>query len=91
MPLPPACKDLIERMLDKEPITRIPMKHVMNHPFVSSLSSKFDKMPETAPVIPKNNKTAVPLNLSHALNKIMSKGIVNLTVKKKKQKPELEP
>lgn len=85
VPLPPACKDLLDRMLDKEPMTRITMKHIMLHPFVSSLVAKFEAVPDNE-IVPKKKKPAVPLYLSHALSKILSKDVVSLTVTKKKAK-----
>lgn len=84
------CKDLLERMLDKEPLTRITVKHIMLHPFVSSLAAKFESAPEIN-VAPVKKKPAVPLYLSHALNKIISKDVINLKVTKKKPKPSAEP
>lgn len=73
-------------MLDKEPMTRITTKHVMLHPFVNSLAAKFEKIPESA-TVPEKRKASVPLYLSHALTKIVSKEVINLKITKKKTNP----
>ena len=76
-------------MLDKDPMTRITIKHIAEHPFVKTTILKLGEDPIR---ISKNkkNKLQAPMYLSQVLNKIVTKEIVGLKVQKRREFEELE-
>lgn len=81
VPLPAECRNMLERMLEKDPLTRIPIKHILEHPFVTQASSRM----KPAPPI-KQQEKSVPLYISQAIKQIHSREVVGLKVQPKKKK-----
>ena len=71
-------------MLNKDPLSRINIKHILDHSFVKSVSSKLGLTPINVHEGNKMKK-GVPLYLSQALNKIVTKEVVGLKVQTKKR------
>ena len=79
--MPVECRNMLERMLDKEPLSRITIKHILDHPFVTQANSRVKPAP-----LMKQQEKAVPLYISQAIKQIHSREVVGLKAQPKKKK-----
>lgn len=83
--LPIDCADLIQRMLDKEPATRITVAQILEHPYLrGSLSLLPLKTPNREGEKTEIDPTTLVANI---FKKIISKKMVELKMKKQDEDP----
>ncbi len=83
VPMPSDCADLIRRMLDKDPTTRITVKEIMEHPSITPLLAQ---SPSNQSSELSNSKPAKPLGLlASALHKVFIRQTIEIKLFDKKK------
>lgn len=88
IPMPADTADLIRRMLDKDPNTRITVKEILEHPCVTPLLAQAPKTPkqDTQTSDMSANKSPKPLGLlASALHKVFIRQTIEIKLFDKKK------
>lgn len=83
--LPTECADLIKRMLDKDPLTRITISEILEHPY---LRGSLSLLPTNIGVTKTESINTDPTQLvANIFKKIISRKMVELQMKKQEEDP----
>ena len=78
--MPSACVELLKRMLDKDPATRITIQNVLEHPYLRTSLSLLPKKCNSGPDDPKKEPQIKEAN---ALGKIFIRKLIDLKMSRK--------
>lgn len=81
VPLPSACADLLKRMLDKDPSTRVTIENVLEHPYLRGSLAVLPKSVSDS----EDTKRDSTIKVASALGKIFVRKFVDLKISKKDQ------
>lgn len=81
VPLPRSCIDLLNRMLDKDPSTRITIENVLEHPYLQGSLAVLPKSISDS----EDTKRDPNIKVTSALGKIIVRKFVDLKISKKDQ------